>query len=464
MKDKMMNQLNVKGTVIWRDEEAYEEARREIVWNGRKPKRYPKLIVRPSDEEDVVTAVRYAKANGLKISMRSGGHSWAGWGLRDDALLLDLSAMQDIELDSETGIVKVSPAVQGGMVLDPFLEEHGLFFCGGHCPTVGLGGFLLQGGMGWNCRGWGWAAESVVGIDVVTAEGKLVYADAKNHSELFWAARGAGPGFFGVVTHFYLQTMPRPKAFTQSTYVYPMSYYDEIFTWLQEIHGTLSNKIELVALSITPPLPPEINPDGAPVIVIHALAFVDTQEEGAKILAPLERCPVIDQALVKDVALPTSIEAERQEQLRANPEGLRYAVDNAWVTGSPSEVVPALKEAFVNPPSVQTFSLWFSMAPLRELPDMALSLQTEIYLAIYVLWEDEGDDERHRAWLADRMTEIEAVSVGQYLGDSDFLTRMAKFVADENYGRLEQARNRYDPDRLFHAYLAEPTAVLNQNR
>ena len=459
-----MNHLNVKGTVLWQGDEHYEEARRNIVWNGRKPKRYPKLIVKVTDEEDVVEAVRYANDNNLKISIRAGGHSWAGWSVRDDALLIDLSAMQEIDLDPATGIVKASPAVKGGDVLDPFLEEHGLLFCGGHCPSVGLGGFLLQGGMGWNCRGWGWAAESIVGIDVVTAAGELVHANTEQHSDLFWAARGAGPGFFGVVTRFHLQTRPRPKAFTQSSYIYPMSCYTEVFTWIQEIHGTLSDKIELVVLSILPPLPPDIGHDGKHVIVVHALAFVDTQEEGTEILQPLESCPVLDQALIRDFAQPTSLAAERAEQVRANPEGHRFAVDNAWVTGDPADVVPALQNSFEAPPSAETFTLWFSMAPLRELPDMALSLQTEIYLALYVVWQDEADDDHCRSWLAERMEEVETVSIGQYLGDSDFNTRPSKFVGDENYMRLEEIRRRYDPNGRFHSYLAPEKMVLNQNR
>ena len=449
-----MNELDVKGSVLWREDAAYEAARRAVVWNGRKPLRFPALIVRVADEEDVIKAVRYAKANGLKVSVRAGGHSWAGWSVRDESLLIDLSDLQEISLDAETGIARVSPAVKGGEVLDPYLERHGRFFNGGHCPTVGVGGFLLQGGMGWNCRGWGWAAENVVGIDVVTADGELVHANAENYPDIHWAARGAGPGFFGVVTRFYLQTWPRPPVFVQNTYVFPLHCYEALFTWLQEIHGTLSDKIELVALAITPPLPPELDHEG-PALVIHALAFVETTEEGEMILAPLEACPVLDQALVHVFAAPTSLAEERTEQLRANPEGLRYAVDNAWVTGEPRAVVPALHNAFLTLPTPQSFTLWFSMAPLRELPDMALSLQTEIYFAIYTIWEDEADDDQHRRWLAARMREVEAVSDSLYLGDSDFGQRPSKFLAEANYQRLQQIRAQYDPDGLFHSYLYE---------
>ena len=101
--------------------------------------------------------------------------------------------------------------MQGGAELAPYLEERGRFFPGGHCPTVGIGGFLLQGGQGWNARGWGWAAEYVEAVDVVTAAGELVRASADENADLYWAARGAGPGFFGVVTRFHLRTLPGPR-------------------------------------------------------------------------------------------------------------------------------------------------------------------------------------------------------------------------------------------------------------
>ena len=122
--------------------------------------------------------VRLARERGWQVAVRSGGHSWAQWSVRDDALVIDLGGLQELSYDDATGIVSASPAVQGGAELAPYLDARGRFFPGGHCPTVGIGGFLLQGGQGWNCRGWGWAAEYVEAIDVVTADGELVRADA----------------------------------------------------------------------------------------------------------------------------------------------------------------------------------------------------------------------------------------------------------------------------------------------
>ena len=128
-------------------------------------------------------------------------------------------------------------------------------FPGGHCPDVGLGGFLLQGGMGWNCRvrkpsytvidgaafadldlqNWGWACEYVIGIDVITSCGEIVRADSEQNTDLLWAARGAGPGFPGLVTRFHLQTKPLPKVMKSSLYIYKLSQYQAVFDWALKV-------------------------------------------------------------------------------------------------------------------------------------------------------------------------------------------------------------------------------------
>jgi hypothetical protein len=181
------------------------------------------------------------------------------------------------------------------------------------------------------------------------------------------------------------------------------------------------------------------------------------------VLEPLETCPVLGQALAHQTALPTSFADERREQVRQNPQGCRYAVDNAWLEGTPEQVVPHISKAFTTVPNSKTFTLWFSMAPLRPLPDMALSLQSEIYFAIYTVWDHEADDNFYRGWLAERMRELQPVSKGQYLGDSDFTVRPSKFVSDVHWQRLEAIRKQHDPTGLFHSYLTSDQARLNTN-
>jgi FAD/FMN-containing dehydrogenase len=428
----------------------FEQAATSRIFNQRRPARRPAAVLRAADAGDVAAGVRLARANGWRVAVRSGGHSWAAWSLREQTLLIDLALFTGIGYNEATGVVTAGPAVRGGSDLDPFLAGRGRFFAGGHCPTVGLGGFLLQGGMGWNCRGWGWAAESIAAIDVVTASGDLVRASQTENEDLFWAARGSGPGFFGVVTAFHLRTRPRFRTLTQTTYVYPREVAADVLHWIHGTRHDVPDSVELVLAGVTPPLPPSVDYAG-PVLVVDGVSF----DGGPTSLAALDTCPVADKALVRKVAVPAEIADLRAEQIRANPEGHRYVVDNAYLSGDPDCLIPALTPAFTDLPTAKAFSIWFDLAhlPGREQPDMAVSLQSDIYFATYVVASDESDDATCRAWVDDTMRRVEPYSPGCYLGDSDFTVRRAPFMSGEAWRRLQAIRADRDPSGLFPGYL-----------
>ncbi|MEP9385180.1 FAD-binding oxidoreductase [Nocardioides sp. KR10-350] len=450
--------VSFDGELLLRGDAGFGDARVDRIFNRRLTDRSPAAVLRVASERDVVNGVRLARERGWKVAVRSGGHSWAQWSVRDDALVLDLGALKEMAYDEATGIVTASPAVKGGSELGPYLAERGRFFVGGHCPTVGIGGFLLQGGQGWNARGWGWAAEYVEAIDVVTAEGELVRADATQHADLYWAARGAGPGFFGVVTRFHLRTRPHPGYLAHTVQAFRLDDFDEVMTWLHDTHGSIADSVEIVALTMTDP---QISPD--PVLLVTGVAMVDDEQQADAALAPFRDNPALVRALLVVDAQPTTFDAERAQQVRANPEGHRWVVDNAWLSGTAAEVVPAMRRAYTTLPNEKAFTIWFSMAPLRELPDMAFSVQSEIYLASYVLWEDPAEDAQHRAWLDRAMADLEPVTVGQYLGDSDLSHRQLRFLSDESWERLQKIRAERDPDDLFVGYLAGADGATNAN-
>ena len=438
--------------------DGFEEARVDRIFNRRLTDRQPAAVVRPTTEAGVVEAVRHAKAHGRQVAVRSGGHSWAQWSVRTDALVIDLGDFRELSYDDESQVVSATPSVQGGLELGPFLEERGRFFPGGHCPSVGIGGFLLQGGQGWNARGWGWAAEYVVAIDVVTADGELVRASEVENADLFWAARGAGPGFFGVVTRFHLRTLPRPQHLGLTVQAFDLTDFDEVMTWLHDTHHTVEDTVEIVALTKT-----DLAIAPTPVLLVTALALVDSDEDARRALAPFRANPVLPRALMALDAVPTTIAEQRARQLEDNPEGHRWAVDNAWLSGAAGDVVPAMRRAFTTLPHPKAFTIWFSMAPLRDLPDMAFSMQSEIYLAAYTCWDDEADDERCRDWLDGAMADLEPVTVGQYLGDSDLSHRQVRFMSDEHWARLQEIRAARDPHRIFVGHLAGEDGPTNRN-
>lgn len=446
-----------RGRYVTPDDPGFEEAVLGRVFNGRRPAdRCPQAVLFAADEADVQAGVRSAAERGWQVAIRSGGHSWAAWSVRDDALLIDLAAFTDLAYDEATQIVSAGPAVKGGDELGPYLEARGRFFAGGHCPSVGIGGFLLQGGQGWNARGWGWAAEQIVAIDVVTADGELVRADATSHADLYWAARGAGPTFPGVVTRFHLATRPAVRHLAFTVQVYPVALFDEVLPWLYSIHEQVPPTVEIVAVSMTPP-------DGDRVLLVSALAFVDDAAEGDAALALLRTSPVLDRALVHLDAVPTTLAEQRAEQVRANPANARYLVDNGWIDGDPAAVTAALRPLFVDLPTPAAFTIWFSMGPLRPLPDMAFSLQTEAYVASYLVYDDAAQDAALRRWLDAAWAAAQPVTVGQYPGDSDMTNRQLRVLGDDQWARLQQVMERRDPDGRFVRYLAAEPAAVNRN-
>ncbi len=456
--------MNFRGQIFWKNDEGYEEARFSRVFNHRRPKseRYPEAIFIPENENDVVEAVKYANENNLKIAVRAGGHSWAIWSVRESGILVDMQKFTNVDYDEKTGIAKVQPATRN-LELQPILEAKGRFFAGGHCPTVAVGGFLLQGGQGWLARSRGWSAEQIVGIDVVKANGELIHANKDQNADLYWAARGAGPGFFGLITCFHLQTSPSKKYMMASTILFPNTLAQPLLKWLQEMHGTLAPSIELVGLGQTVPTLENVEGTDIPIFIIHALAFVDSEEEGIEALKPFESFDLKEKAYFTRENYLTNFEEQFALQMEANPEGHRWAVSNAWLEGTPEKVSEIIAPSFANLPNKQAFTLWYSMAPLRPLPDMAFSVQSEIYYATYVVWKDEADDAHNNNWIKQTISDLAPITKGQYLGDSDFQVHQRKFVSDENWQKLQGIRAKYDHKGLFHNYLCKSEADLNKN-
>ena len=237
---------------VWRTDAEYEATRRRMVWNDRIPERFPDVIVTVASDADVIEAVKLARSRGLRISVRAGGHSWIATSLRDGGMLVDLSQLNGVTVDAASRTATVQPAIKNTEVVAA-LEQHGLAFPAGHCPTVAVGGYLLAGGQGWNQGTWGIACKNVMAIDLVNAEGELITADAQQNPELLWAARGGGPGFPGIILRYHLRLFPRPKVIMQSMYVYPLELIERVATWLSQIVPSLPTSVEALLLLALPP-------------------------------------------------------------------------------------------------------------------------------------------------------------------------------------------------------------------
>lgn len=440
-----------EGAVLWRGDDGYEAARRAAVWNGRKPNRFPEVIVRPRTDDEVIAAVRLARTRGLKIGVRSGGHSWAASFLRDGGMLIDLSRMTAFSVDAAARAAAIQPGLKG-TDLNRALRKHGLFFPSGHCTSVGLGGFLLQGGFGWNSRQWGPACVSVRAIDVVTADGERVHADAHQNADLFWAARGSGPGFFGIVTRFHLALYPRPSDIMKSDYVYPIEALDDVLGWTRATLPDFSRVLEPMVF-----VRRDILGHPGPGLLVTSPAFADSRDEAMAALAQLESCPVLQRAVMR----APYVDTEFDDLLQGGddlfyPQGAHYAADNMWTHAPAEALLPGMHRIVATLPPAPSHMMWMHWGPVQDLPDMAFSMQDDLYVALYAVWDDDTQNASHQAWVTDNMRALEPQASGIQLADENLGARPFRFLAESNLQRLDALRAKHDPDGLFFSYMGRP--------
>ena len=449
----------VEGRVFWKGDEAYEMARGATCYRMNKPNRYPQVVVQAEGDQDVVAAVKFAKEFGLKVTTRSGGHAWSASHIRDDCVLIDLSRMQSVEIDEETQTVWTNPGVIGS-VLNKQLEPYEFIVPTAHHPSPGIGGFCMQGGFGWNSRLWGNGCHHVLAAEVVNADGELIYCDDKENSDFWWAVRGSGPGFFGVVTKLKLQCRPRPKVWRTSvlSFANAEEVFDELMTWAFGIAKDIPLNVETVVISTAHD--PQTHERVPPRIVIAALALTDTEEEAIRNLSFFNDCPVRDKATFKLDAAPTDLEARYQSGYTADPAGFRFACDNFYTESPPEEVVPRLRKMFLELPTPNTHSFyqpWGTNKTFRD--DAAFSMIGTHYLATYTLWTDPEMDEEMAAWPPDVVEELSDLASGAQMNDENMMAHSANYMSPEAYAKLEELRAKHDPDGVFETFMGGAQAA-----
>ena len=456
--------------LIRRGDDGYEQAREDAIWNARVPDRSPDVIARAHNEDEVVEALALARSRGWRVAIRSGGHNFVGNAIRDEGMLLDLSAMRAVEVDEAARIARVEPAADNEDLID-ILSAKGLSFTVGHCPSVALGGFLLGGGLGFNTGEWGYATENVVAVDVVTADGRRLRASEEENADLFWAARGSGPGFFGVVTKYHIRLGAHPNGLWSSSISLPLDKLEEVFCWLDEVTPALDPRVEPMAW-IGSLRGHEIGFDDASsvgslgaderVLLLNSLVYADTDEEAQVLLAPLRDTP-FEEAVLSRTEVKTSFEELFEFQRLLYRKGRRYAVDCHWTDTPPAQQpIDHLVEAIQAAPSARTHVLW--QLPFgnyrKQQPDMAASILGRFFVSIYAVWEDPADDDANISWLRAALAPFESISTGHYAGDVDLTataTRPARTLAADRYARYRELKDRWDPESLFHLHLGTPT-------
>jgi FAD/FMN-containing dehydrogenase len=451
----------IKGRVLGPSDADFESLAANV-WNKFGPvARRPALICRVADEADVAEAVRFARKNRLKVAVRGGGHNWANPSLRQGGLLIDLGDLtRVVSLDVKARRAVVQPIISNREI-QAALNAKGLSYPSGHCPTVKLSGYLLSGGMSWNQAVWGPGTGSVEAVELVTASGEAIVADKERNADYYFAARGAGPGFFGVATRYHLKLVPLPRAIATSSYYYPISEVEAVAGWLESIASSLAPNIELSFFMLRAPaglaatLPPA---DAGKVCLVAATIFADSLEEAASSLAPFEACPSMGKCLSKEVAKPSNFEALFDASGAMWPEGRRCHVE-AMFTDSPlAEVIGAIKNHFLAAPSPETlvlFAVFTGRGNAQALQGAAFSMSAKYYGGPWTQWTDPSGDEANTAWQEGCLRLLRPFLKGHYVAETDTTSYPAHVRAsytESAWSRLAALRAKHDPDGVFFDY------------
>jgi len=360
----------IRGQIIGREDADYELWRQSMVWYLHKPARHPDTIVRAESREDVVAAVNQAREDGLKIATRATGHNPARGCLREGGMLLDTSQLRSAEIDAEAGTAWVEPGLRSAEFIE-LTRPLGWAFPAAHTDIVGLGGYLIGGGLGWNMPAWDIACRSIIAADIVLADGSVVTATPEQNADLLWAVRGAGPGFFGAVLRYQLRLFPTPDAIIKSKYLVPIDQLPALLKELEKMSATRRRELELLAVIGRFGAADKAPAERDLVCAVSAIAFGESQQQALELLEPVRRSQV-----------PAMSVAKREEVLMSFPElyggnetdftsPFRTAIHNIWTDDlSAAGVIADWREPNVlrvaPVPLYNTFGEVFQFAELLE--------------------------------------------------------------------------------------------------
>lgn len=424
----------VSGPVMLAGHPDYDGARK--IWNGMHDKR-PALIARCLTSEDVAHAVNFARSHDLLTAVRGGGHSWPGKSVCDDGLMIDLSAMRNVEIDTDSKC-----AFTGGGALLSHLDDatlaHGLVTTAGVVSHTGVGGYTTGGGFGRLNRRYGLTIDNLLGAEIVTADGQVRYVSAENEPDLFWAIRGGG-GNFGVVTQFDFQLHDFDRNVLSGLVVWPIEQAREVLEFYADWQGGLSRELYTGPAMLT-------MPDGPSVIAMEVVYNGDPAQ-GEKELAPLRAIgkPIDDSVKVQDYkVLQTHEDA-------TVAHGIRSYAKNAMVGEFTQGLVDDMIDAFIPDPraAIFTHTCGGAVKDHAETDTAFPHRNAETMLVFFTGWMDPEQDEEGKAMCKQWHAALASHSGGYYdniewEGD----TRVARNFGP-NYDRLRKIKGQYDPGNQF---------------
>lgn len=440
----------VTGRVVASGDPDYDGARE--VWNAMIDRK-PAGVVRAADVGDIAPTIAFCRARGLDLAVRGGGHNVAGAGTVDGGIVLDLGDLTAVSVDMASRTVRV----QGGATLshiDAATAPHGLVVPVGVVSGTGIGGLTLGGGLGWLTRAYGLAADNLVAVEVVTADGQMVTADQRENPDLFWAVRGGG-GNFGVVSAFTFRAHELGPQVYAGNFMYGQDRWRQAWAGLEEWTRDLPSSMTAITTTLTPP--PMMGVGDEPMLII-GFAWASPNHAAGEALADKLRAlapPDIEEA--GDVGW-----VQWQSGFDPYfPKGVRAYWRNTSFDRLDEDVIDVL----VRRGSEQTwlgtaFDVHHLGGAFGEVAEDATPFpnrSSRFWINTYGFWNDAADDDARVAFVRAMSADMEPFATGgQYTnfqsqenaGHRSLDPR--EVFGEKKYARLVAAKRRYDPENVFH--------------
>jgi FAD/FMN-containing dehydrogenase len=436
------------GKIIEPDSVGYDDARR--VWNAMFDRR-PALVVRPSNVEDVVAAVRFGRERDFEISVRGGGHSAVGHSTVDGGLVIDMGSMNEVTVDPAQRLARTGGGALLGQ-LDIAAQEHGLVCPVGVVGHTGVAGLTLGGGVGRLQRRFGLTIDSLRAVELVTADGRLVRATADEKPELFWGLRGAGANF-GIATSLELELHPFLGTLHRGVHIHPARDIQGLWAIFREFAAIAPDTISMI-FTVARTGSTEDYPDavvGAPIVVIsynHSGAGEDVERD----IGPLLKGPK-----------PASVTATNEPYLtaqRSSDLSLAWGSRTAILGGYVPDCSPAVLDAFVghvqDVPGDASISVTAMGGAIARVDDDAAAFTGRAHpfdVSPDTGWTDPALDDANIRWVRDAMAIVEPdLLPGRYINE---LSDAGPEVTQASYGdakleRLRSLKRAWDPTNVFH--------------
>jgi FAD/FMN-containing dehydrogenase len=443
------------GRLILAGDPEYDRAR--IVWNAIFD-RYPACIAQCGSVADVVAALRFARERELTVAVRGGGHSAAGFSTCDGGMVLDLRPIQGVLVDAERKVARVGGGAHLSQ-LDEAAQEVGLACPVGVIGHTGVGGLTLGGGMGRLQRKYGLTIDNLLGVEMVTASGQVIRADADENSELFWGVRGAGANF-GVVTSFRFRLHPVGPAIVQGVVIHPIERAHELAEVFRHMltvaPDELMMSLEFRVATEFPPFEPGMA--GRPVVVIE-VTYCGAVNQAEQHLREI-RAGAGAGKPIADTVQPRSFLAVQTRKDETLAWGHRFYMKNAFFPAITDQVVDLCASRVSEAPGKCSVSFMAQGGEIGRVADDAMAYRgrrSPLWCGVETVWDEPSLDDAHIGWGRATMDALQPFAGdGHYVNDvietGDDVVQ--SIYGDAKFRRLVALKQHWDPDNVFR---------LNQN-